>query len=57
MEIYASGLFPNLLIECRSPRSDVVVISSEKLLSEKQKIGALRNERTVVTCSHPPRSF
>lgn len=41
MEIYASGLFPNLLIEYRSSRSNVVVISSEKLLCEKQKIGAL----------------
>lgn len=57
MEICASGLFPNLLTEYRSPRSNMVVISSEKLLSEKRQIGALRNECTVVTCSHPPSPF
>lgn len=54
MEIYASGLFPNLLIEYRGSSSNVVVISSKKLLSEKQKIRALGSECALVTCSHPP---
>lgn len=53
-EINASASFQTYWLSVGVQGPTWLLFQVKKLLSEKQKIGALGNGGTVVTCSHPP---